>query len=201
MAELYPYEHLWSLRTSSGSLDVQSQLPGPKVYHGNRRPNHHGFLLRLHVRFDSSSKCRFQLRYCILHQYLLRYFICCKLINQTPLFSLRCEPPTSLGDGEREVWTRYMSHHTQPNLKPPLNCIANFQCQKYTPEVLPSAHRATGNGIAVGCNRIMGIISAVVASTSNTATVVPIYICAALYLAMAGLAAVFPFEPYGRRSS
>ena len=32
----------------------------------------------------------------------------------------------------------------------------------YTPEVLPSAHRTTGNGIAVGCNRIMGIISAVI---------------------------------------
>ena len=30
----------------------------------------------------------------------------------------------------------------------------------YTPEVLPSAHRATGNGVAVACNRIMGILSA-----------------------------------------
>ncbi|KAI1411214.1 MFS general substrate transporter [Hypoxylon sp. FL1857] len=71
----------------------------------------------------------------------------------------------------------------------------------YTPEVLPSAHRATGNGIAVGCNRIMGIISAVVASTANTGTVAPIYICAALYLAMAIVSVIFPFEPYGRRSS
>lgn len=72
---------------------------------------------------------------------------------------------------------------------------------QYTPEVLPSAHRATGNGIAVGCNRIMGIISAVVSSTANTATVVPVYICAALFLAMAGVSVIFPFEPYGRRSS
>ncbi|KAI1375980.1 MFS general substrate transporter [Hypoxylon crocopeplum] len=71
----------------------------------------------------------------------------------------------------------------------------------YTPEVLPSAHRATGNGIAVGCNRIMGIISAVVASTADTGTVVPIYICAALYLGMAIISVIFPFEPYGRRSS
>ncbi|KAI1136793.1 MFS general substrate transporter [Hypoxylon sp. FL0543] len=71
----------------------------------------------------------------------------------------------------------------------------------YTPEVLPSAHRATGNGIAVGCNRIMGIISAVVASTANTGTVAPIYLCAALYLAMAAVSVIFPFEPYGRRSS
>ena len=37
----------------------------------------------------------------------------------------------------------------------------------YTPEVLPSAHRATGNGIAIGFNRIMGIVSAVVATAAN----------------------------------
>ncbi|KAI9690648.1 MAG: hypothetical protein M1820_009955 [Bogoriella megaspora] len=71
----------------------------------------------------------------------------------------------------------------------------------YTPEVLPSAHRGTGNGIAIGFNRIMGIISAVVATYANTATAVPIYICAALYIVMAIVAAAFPFEPYGRRSS
>lgn len=31
-----------------------------------------------------------------------------------------------------------------------------------TVQVLPSAHRGTGNGIAIGLNRIMGIVSAVV---------------------------------------
>ncbi|KAL4892999.1 major facilitator superfamily domain-containing protein [Aspergillus ambiguus] len=61
----------------------------------------------------------------------------------------------------------------------------------YTPEVLPSAHRGTGNGVAIALNRVMGI-----ATTS-----VPIYICAALYIVMAIIAAVFPFEPFGRRSS
>jgi len=71
----------------------------------------------------------------------------------------------------------------------------------YTPEVLPSAHRATGNGIAVACNRIMGILSAVIATVANTSTPVPIYICAALFAGMAAVAAAFPFEPYGRRSS
>ncbi len=49
----------------------------------------------------------------------------------------------------------------------------------YTPEVLPSAHRATGNGIAVSFNRIMGIIAAVVGIVADTSTPVPIYICAA----------------------
>lgn len=34
----------------------------------------------------------------------------------------------------------------------------------FTPEVLPSAHRGTGNGISIGLNRIMGILSAVIAT-------------------------------------
>lgn len=37
----------------------------------------------------------------------------------------------------------------------------------YSPEVLPSAHRGTGNGIAIACNRVMGILSAVVATYAN----------------------------------
>ncbi|KAJ4358693.1 Filamentous Growth Regulator [Didymosphaeria variabile] len=87
-------------------------------------------------------------------------------------------------------------------------CIINFclniyygTLYAYTPEVLPSAHRGTGNGLAVSGNRIMGILSAVIATYADTGTAVPIYICAALYVVMAGIAAVFPFEPYGRRSS
>jgi hypothetical protein len=71
----------------------------------------------------------------------------------------------------------------------------------YTPEVLPSAHRGTGNGVAIALNRVMGIVSAGVASGANTATAVPIYICAALYVVMAGVAAAFPYEPMGRRRS
>ncbi|KAJ6114378.1 hypothetical protein N7486_000156 [Penicillium sp. IBT 16267x] len=71
----------------------------------------------------------------------------------------------------------------------------------YTPEVFPSAHRGTGNGVAIGLNRIMGIVSAVVANYANTKTSVPIYICAALYIVMAIVSALLPFEPYGRRSS
>jgi MFS family permease len=70
----------------------------------------------------------------------------------------------------------------------------------YTPEVLPSAHRATGNGIAVGCNRVMGLVSAFVATYANTATSAPIYICGALYICMAIVAIIMPFEPYGKRS-
>ncbi|QIW96614.1 hypothetical protein AMS68_002132 [Peltaster fructicola] len=71
----------------------------------------------------------------------------------------------------------------------------------YTPEVLPSAHRGTGNGIAIGFNRLMGIMSAIVATFADTSTPVPIFICAALYIVMAIIAAAFPFEPMGHRSS
>lgn len=35
------------------------------------------------------------------------------------------------------------------------------------PEVLPSAHRGTGNGIAIGWNRVMGILSAVIATVAD----------------------------------
>ncbi|OLN87727.1 putative MFS-type transporter PB1E7.08c 2 [Colletotrichum chlorophyti] len=71
----------------------------------------------------------------------------------------------------------------------------------YTVEVFPSAHRATGNGIAVAFNRLMGIVSAFVATAGDTTTVVPLYVCAGLFGVMAGVSALFPFEPYGRRSS
>ncbi|TFK62074.1 MFS general substrate transporter [Pluteus cervinus] len=88
------------------------------------------------------------------------------------------------------------------------NCAISFALNiyygtlyAYTPEVLPSAHRGTGNGIAIALNRVMGILSAVVATVANTNTPVPIWICAALYIVMAFVAFIFPFEPYGRRSS
>jgi MFS family permease len=54
-------------------------------------------------------------------------------------------------------------------------CMCNFWLNVYygtlygyTPEVLPSAHRATGNGIAIGFNRIMGFVSAFVAVSENS---------------------------------
>ncbi|KZP32801.1 hypothetical protein FIBSPDRAFT_848082, partial [Athelia psychrophila] len=61
--------------------------------------------------------------------------------------------------------------------------------------------RATGNGIAIAFDRLMGIVSAVITTEANTDTSMPIYICAALYGAIAVVAIALPFEPYGRRSS
>jgi hypothetical protein len=54
------------------------------------------------------------------------------------------------------------------------SCTVNFclniyygTLYDYSPEVFPSAHRGTGNGIAIGFNRIMGIVSAVVGKAAN----------------------------------
>jgi hypothetical protein len=47
----------------------------------------------------------------------------------------------------------------------------------------------------------MGILSAVTATVANTETAAPIYVCVALYIAMAAMAIAFPFEPSGKRSS
>lgn len=60
-------------------------------------------------------------------------------------------------------------------------CVVNFclniyygTLYAYTPEVLPSAHRGTGNGIAIGWNRIMGIMSAVIATEADV-SVLPLF--------------------------
>jgi hypothetical protein len=59
-------------------------------------------------------------------------------------------------------------------VKVAFTCTVNFclniyygTLYAYTPEVLPSAHRGTGNGIAIGFNRIMGIMSAVIATEAD----------------------------------
>ncbi|KAJ5682893.1 membrane transporter [Penicillium macrosclerotiorum] len=70
----------------------------------------------------------------------------------------------------------------------------------YTVEILPSAHRGTGNGIAVALNRLMGMVSALIGAFTSTSSPVPIYVCAGL-LGMAGILAVlFPLESRGRQS-
>lgn len=70
----------------------------------------------------------------------------------------------------------------------------------YTPEVLPSAHRATGNGMCVAIARGLGAIAPVVAFYSGTATPTPIYVMAAVFAVMAIVAACFPYEVRGKHS-
>jgi MFS family permease len=71
----------------------------------------------------------------------------------------------------------------------------------YTPEVLPAAHRGTGNAIAVACNRVMGIVAALIGTYADLSSSVPIYVCAAAFGGLALLSLLFPFETQGRTSS
>lgn len=71
----------------------------------------------------------------------------------------------------------------------------------YTPEVLPSAHRGTGTAITVACNRIMGIVAAIIGTYADLSSSVPIYVCAASFGALALLSFLFPFEPQGGTST
>ena len=71
----------------------------------------------------------------------------------------------------------------------------------YTPEVLPSAHRGTGNAITVACNRVMNIVAALIGTYADLTSSVPIYVCAAAFGVLALLSFLMPFESYGRTSS
>ena len=88
------------------------------------------------------------------------------------------------------------------------SCVISFALEiytgvlyGYTAETLPSAHRATANGIAVAFARLAGAMSAIVATYANPTTVAPVFICAALYGGLAVCAFLFPFESYGKRAS
>jgi hypothetical protein len=47
----------------------------------------------------------------------------------------------------------------------------------------------------------MGIMSSVIAAQADRTTSAPMFVCAALFIGMAGVSAVFSFEPFGQRSS
>lgn len=88
------------------------------------------------------------------------------------------------------------------------SCVISFTLEiyygvlyGYTAETLPSAHRATGNGIAVAFCRLAGAMSAVVATYASPTTTAPVFVCAALYGVLAICAFLLPFEPYGKRAA
>lgn len=102
------------------------------------------------------------------------------------------------------AYTRVRSAAEETAMACLVACVINVYygtLHAYTAEVLPSAHRATGSGVAVACNRVMGMASALVATLADTRTEAPLYACAALMVVAAVVAAAFPLEPYGRRSS
>lgn len=70
----------------------------------------------------------------------------------------------------------------------------------YTPEILPSAHRATGYGLCVVVNRVGGILGVLVGSYANVKTTAPLFVCAALFGLLVILSLLLPFESKGKRS-
>ena len=71
----------------------------------------------------------------------------------------------------------------------------------YTPEILPSAHRATGYGLCVVLNRVGGIAGVLVASYANVQTTAPLFVCAGLFGLLIVLSLLLPFESRGKRSN
>lgn len=69
----------------------------------------------------------------------------------------------------------------------------------YTPEIMPSSARATGNALCVACTRVMGAIVPVIAYFANTSSAIPVWICGAC-VGIIGVCAIFmPFEPSTQR--
>lgn len=70
----------------------------------------------------------------------------------------------------------------------------------YTPEILPSAHRATGYGLCVVLNRVGGISGVLIGSYANVETTAPLFVCASLFGLLVLLSLLLPFETRGKRS-
>ncbi|AOW01917.1 major facilitator superfamily domain-containing protein [Yarrowia lipolytica] len=70
----------------------------------------------------------------------------------------------------------------------------------FTPEVMPSRARATGNGIAIAFTRLAGIMSPLIAYYGDTSSSIPIYVCAACYGALGLGCFLYPFEPMVNRA-
>lgn len=69
----------------------------------------------------------------------------------------------------------------------------------YTPEVMPSAARATGNCLCLFATRICTAMVPIIAYYSDTSSAVPIWICGA-FVGVIGIIALFlPFEPTKQR--
>ncbi|KAF7192702.1 Major facilitator-type transporter hxnZ [Pseudocercospora fuligena] len=70
----------------------------------------------------------------------------------------------------------------------------------YTPEILPSAHRATGYGVCTVMNRVGGIVGVLVGSYADVETTAPLFVCASLFALLIVLSLMLPFETQGKRS-
>jgi len=67
-------------------------------------------------------------------------------------------------------------------------------------ETFHGQHRGTGAGLQYTCNRIAGIVGAIIALYANLTTEVPIYIAGAITICGGLLGMLLPYEPRGRSS-
>jgi hypothetical protein len=84
-----------------------------------------------------------------------------------------------------------------------LTCRQNICYRKlyaYMLEVFHSTHRGTGNGISIGLDKAMGVVSVDFASSPDTTIPVPIHTCAVLCIITASVATTFSYEPMAKRS-
>lgn len=65
----------------------------------------------------------------------------------------------------------------------------------YTPEVLPTAHRGTGCGLTLAAGRLASLSSPFIATYADLNTSAPIWVCLALYVTIACIAVILPYEP------
>ncbi|KAF4465711.1 sugar transporter [Fusarium albosuccineum] len=65
----------------------------------------------------------------------------------------------------------------------------------YTPEVMPTAFRGTGCGVALAFGRIASLSSPFIAAFGDLTTTTPIWVLVGLYGVIAAVAACLPFEP------
>ncbi|KAK9237299.1 major facilitator superfamily domain-containing protein [Lipomyces kononenkoae] len=63
-----------------------------------------------------------------------------------------------------------------------------------TPELLPTASRGTGYGLAVAINRICNVIASLIGSYANVETTAPLFVCASFYGGMVIVSMMLPFE-------
>nr|QFR37114.1 MFS transporter [Cyberlindnera americana] len=69
----------------------------------------------------------------------------------------------------------------------------------YTPEVMPTSARATGNSIAVSLTRFTGCLVPIIAYYADTSSPVPVWICGAFVGVIGCFALFMPFEPSKQR--
>ncbi|KAK9368939.1 major facilitator superfamily domain-containing protein [Lipomyces kononenkoae] len=69
-----------------------------------------------------------------------------------------------------------------------------------TPELLPTASRGTGYGLAVAINRVCNVMASLIGSYANVETTAPLFVCASFYGGMIIVSLMLPFEPGGSAS-